>query len=143
MGNKAKAKGSRYEREFVALCDEAGLPAERRYGNRECDDILVADEWRIECKYRSDGSGFKRLHEWLGAHTRLAVLGDGCRLEVHTLEAWAALKTLQLDSDNVEPNFSEVRESASSWATLRRWVGDADYLALRMRGMPWLVVRVA
>lgn len=147
MGRHSKRKGSHYEREFVQRVQDLGLPAHRvplsgAMGGRFADDVVVADEWRIECKYRADGSGFKRLYEWLGGSRRLVVDAEGVCLEVHTLEAWVALKTLCVDGVDAEPYFEEVRESSSTWATLRGWVGGADYLALRMPRMPWLVVRV-
>ncbi len=147
MGRSSKRKGSVYEREFVRLCDDAGLPAERvplsgAMGGSYTEDVVVAHTWRIECKYRTNGTGFKTLYDWLGSDDLLVVEGDGVRLHVMPMEKWAHNRIQQLDE--YEPTYGSVsfKDSSSSWATLCGWVGEADYLALRMPRMPWLVVEV-
>lgn len=147
MSRNSKRKGSHYEREFVQLVQDAGLPAHRvplsgAMGGRFADDVVVADEWRIECKYRSDGSGFKRLYDWLAGEPRLAVLDaeDGeAMLWVQTLDSWVERRRAELDEVSCTV-FRHSKTSSSSWATLRGWIGEADYLAVRMPRMPWLVI---
>jgi len=136
MSKRAKANGSRYEREFVALMDDNGLPAHRvpLSGAMEGykDDVVVCDEIRVECKFRRDGAGFSRLHDWMpepGKVLRLAASG----LIVWRLADWAAHVRGELEAP------PSVERDVTAQKTLLAWMGEADVLALRRRRHPWLV----
>lgn len=146
----SKAKGSRYEREFVAKCDELGLPAEKMplsgaLGGKYSGDVLVADEWRIECKYRKDGAGFKRLYGLFrdGWSDLATVCNDDVDiLRVQWLETWAQHRILELTGH--EPVYFEPRwhDTRATFAQVERWAIGADYLAVRMPRHEWLIVEV-
>lgn len=136
----AKAKGSRYERELVALVDELGLPAHRvplsgaMQGYK--DDVVIADTWRVECKYRRDGTGFKRLHDWMDAAPEcLHLVKSG--LLVFRLDDWCRLARSTIDGMGVVYSLTE--SNASEQKTLLKWKGGADVLALRRAHYGWLM----
>ncbi len=144
-GRSSKRKGSTYEREFVRLTQDAGLPAHRvplsgAMGGRFTDDVVVADEWRVECKYRSDGSGFKRLYDWLAGWEQMVLYTPDAILRVLSLDAWAEERRLELE--NCEPALSMTARECATPSTLLGWIGEADYLAVRMARRGWLMVEV-
>lgn len=113
-------------------------------GGRFCDDVVVADEYRVECKYRADGSGFKRVYDWLGGARMLHITcGDGSSWMVQTLGDWCADLILELDGWSPVYKSDELvmHETKSSLGVMSDWIGGADFLALRMPRMPWLVAR--
>lgn len=147
MGKSSKRKGSHYEREFAARCDDNGLPAERvplsgAMGGSYTEDVVVADTWRIECKYRANGTGFKSLYRWLEGNELMVVRARGVQLRVMPLEVWCRNRVTELDE--CEPMYHSVvwKDSAASWDTLTGWKGEADYLAVRMPHSPWLVIDI-
>lgn len=137
----SKDKGSRYEREFVRLVQDAGLPAERMplsgaLGGKYRDDVLVCDTWRVECKYRKDGTGFSRLHEWLGAADELVLPHSG--LVVYHIGFWLGLVRSRIDG--TEPPGAFVAEKGvTRQAAMLNWMGNADFLALRRANHAWLI----
>jgi hypothetical protein len=76
----SRDKGARIERELVHLHQDAGIPASRvplsgAAGGEYAGDLHVLD-LTAEVKARKDGSGFKQLETWLGAHDILFVRRD-------------------------------------------------------------------
>lgn len=139
-----KRKGSRYEREFVERCQDAGLVAHRVPLSGAMagypDDVVVADQWRIECKYRSNGSGFKKLYDWLAGHELLELHTPDAPLLVMELSTWCKRRMKELDGLSVTHEAHQ-RRTGLTFSMLRRWVGESDYLAVRMPRSPWLVVK--
>lgn len=139
----AKSKGSRYEREFVERCQDNGLVAHRVPLSGAMagypDDVVVADEWRIECKYRRDGAGFKTLYDWLAGHEVLELDTPEGKVRIMRLETWCEHRRHELDALHVIM-FAEEKKTAFTFASLREWIGESDYLALRMPRSPWLLV---
>lgn len=83
MGARAPRRGSRIEREVVALHREAGLEAERTplsgaLGGDIVGDVLIARRLRAEVKARAKGDGFRTLERWLGANDLLFLRRNGC-----------------------------------------------------------------
>ena len=109
-------------------------------GGSYTDDVCVAHTWRVECKYRANGHGFKRLYSWMAGLEVLMVLGDDIDLRVYTLESWARTKRAELDGESAIYEHVGVRQSNSSFGTLAEWVGGADVVAVRMPRSPWLVI---
>lgn len=80
MGNSAKRKGDRIEREIVHLHKEIGIPAQRvplsgAAGGRFSGDVWIED-MKAEVKARAEGSGFKTLERWLGSNDLLFLRRD-------------------------------------------------------------------
>lgn len=80
MAKMSRDKGQRIERELVHLHQEAGIPASRvplsgAAGGEYAGDLHVLD-LTAEVKARKDGSGFKQLEAWLGAHDLLFLRRD-------------------------------------------------------------------
>lgn len=138
-----KRKGSRYEREFVERCQDAGLVAHRVPLSGAMagypDDVVVCDTWRIECKYRADGAGFKSLYDWLAGHEVVDVHAKGRTLRVMELTRWCDDRRKDLDGLHVI-TFAHEHETQHTFNTLAGWVGESDYLAVRMPRSPWLVI---
>lgn len=141
----SKRKGSRWERKFVAACQDHGLVAQRVPLSGAMDgypgDVVVSDSILVECKYRRKGSGFKRLYDWIAGHDRLAVMGDGVVLFVRRLSEWADLvrdEPPAVDSMQTWPS----KTSGSSFTAVRNWVGECAWLAVRMPRSEWLVIEV-
>ena len=138
MSKRSKAKGSHYEREFVAKIDELGLPAMRvpLSGAMEGykDDVVIADVVRAECKYRKEGAGFKRLHDWMPAEGCLSFAG---LLVWHLPDYIEALRKM-IDGEDVEEPLITFAKSKQN-KVLLDWMGEADILALRKAQHPWLV----
>lgn len=66
MPSKSKAKGNRFERDIVNICDDLGIKAKRAWGSNgaaigqhEEVDVLVDDDFKIQAKCR------KKLAEFL------------------------------------------------------------------------------
>lgn len=83
MSARAPRRGSRIEREVVALHREAGLEAERTplsgaLGGDLAGDVIVARRLRAEVKARAKGDGFRTLERWLGANDLLFLRRNGC-----------------------------------------------------------------
>ena len=83
MGARAPRRGSRIEREVVALHREAGLEAERTplsgaLGGDFAGDVIVAGRLRAEVKARAKGDGFRTLERWLGPNDLLFLRRNGC-----------------------------------------------------------------
>jgi Holliday junction resolvase len=139
----SKSKGSRYEREFVERCQDAGLVARRVPLSGAMagypDDVVVADTWRIECKYRAKGTGFKSLYRWLGEHEAIDVKAKWSTLRVMRLEDWCLARVAEIDG-TTRPVKAEDHESSSAFSTLTKWIGESHYLAVRMPRSPWLVI---
>ena len=146
MGRSSKRKGSAYELEFVRKVQDFGLPAHKvplsgALGGIFSDDVVVADEWRIEGKYRATGTGFKSLYD-LASAAVTHIDHPGGSLMVWTLEEWCRCKVIVLDEcEPLITDFATV-DSGREFATLRTWICGADYLAVRMPRQPWLVVEV-
>jgi len=142
----SKSKGSSYEREFVHRVQDMGLPAHRVPLSGSMagfpDDVVVADTWRIECKYRRTGTGFKKLYDWIAGHDHLTVETPDGLVHVSTLQTWCRRRIDDIDSSESLSVRQTQKKSRSTFATLREWIGDADYLAVRMPRSPWLVIRV-
>lgn len=69
-GRSARRKGSRIERELVALHRAAGIPCERvplsgGAGGRFAGDLIIGEGLRAEVKARRAGAGFTLLERWL------------------------------------------------------------------------------
>lgn len=148
MGRGSKAKGSRYEREFVQICQDYGIPAHRvplsgALGGRFSDDVVVGDTWRIECKYRATGTGFKRLYGWLGACELLQLITPGGDIWlVYPMHVWLESRRMTLD-DSGRIYTDITQKDVASLDTLKGWIGGADYLALRMPHERWLVAELS
>lgn len=150
--SRNKRKGTKYENEFASLVQDFGLPARRvplsgavaEYPG----DVEVCDEVLVECKYRgsTDTGGMKTLYRWMDSKrsyssTGLRVEGSDFALLVYTFEGWCEHMRARVDH---EPQIEawDVVKSASGWLKIRDWVGDCQYLALRMPHCAWLVVEV-
>jgi hypothetical protein len=145
MGKRSKSKGSSYEREFVQRVQDAGLPARRvplsgaMAGYK--DDVVVCDDFRIECKFRRDGAGFSRLHGWIEGMNALELPASG--LIVMKFENWIALTRRRVDTADHTLELTEGRIGSlevSAQKGLLGWLGEADALALRRVRSPWLMV---
>lgn len=134
-------KGSVYEREFVRLVQDAGLVARRvpLSGAMQGydDDVVVCDEYRIECKYRKKACGFKRLHDWMGTADVLVLPDSG--LVVYTLAAWLELIRAEVDGTPA-PELTTITKRVTRQQGLLGWLGSAHYLAVRRPHHPWLVM---
>lgn len=142
MGKGRKAKGSRYERELVALVMDEGLQARRvplsgAMKNYK-DDVVVMDAYRVECKYRADGENFSRLHDWIDGYDIL-ILPES-QLLVYTFEAWIAWLVAKENGDGT-PLVSTTTREVSTQKKLLDWLGESDFLALRRARKPWLICR--
>lgn len=67
--------------------------------------------------------------------------GDGSTWRVQTLEHWCADLIVKLDDCEPVYPVDEVvfHDTRSTLGVMAGWIGNADYLALRMPRMPWLV----
>jgi hypothetical protein len=118
------------------------------------DDVVVGEDVnqkRVECKYRAQGAGFKRLHDWHpGKGFRLELTQSG--LYVFTLEDWLEFIDFQMHQEIAdehgrgvahEPPLQHVDKDVTEQKTLLDWLGEADALAVRRQRKSWLVcVRV-
>lgn len=80
MGNSAKRKGDRIEREIVHLHQAMGVPAQRvplsgAAGGRFSGDVWIGD-LIAEVKCRGNGEGFITLERWLGENDLLFLRRD-------------------------------------------------------------------
>jgi hypothetical protein len=104
MGRLSRDKGLRRERAIVELHLRCGIHAERvplsgashYQGNGADVDIYAqgraAPPLSAEVKARADGSGFKRLEQWLGEHDALFLWRDRqAPLVVLPLHIWLDL----------------------------------------------------
>ena len=176
------SKGKAWERHFVNTLDDLLLPAyrvpgsgsRRGYvsdGNRKevaPDDVVVADEWRVECKYRTKGGGFSRLWDWLeDAGIHVIILPESA-LVVMRIELWVDLCQWRLAEDNrclsihdyedcgmltTYWNNSQMfhngpipKKHVKPQETLLGWLGTSDALAVKKSNQggkgtfPWLVL---
>lgn len=82
MSNPSKRKGSGFERQVVAILQEAGIAAERvplsgAAGGSHTGDVdcpVRGEDKKLECKRRR--AGFKTIYGWLGANYALAIRDD-------------------------------------------------------------------
>lgn len=143
-GNRNKARGSSYEREFVQECIELGRLARRvplSGAMKEYkDDVVVGEgdqQQRVECKYRSDASNFKRLHSWHPGPGQVLVLPRS-GLEVYHLADWLDIVAARARGEELvlfDATFKDVTRQSG----LLDWLGDADALAVRRPRHPWLI----
>jgi len=148
MTNHNKNNGSRYEREFVALCQDAGLVAQRvplsGAMKNYPGDVIVSDELTIEVKYRKGGAGFKRLMDWSdSAHRTQGCIQVG-RLLVMPIEWWIDVELARINDGDTSLTF-EARDSKSEWAFVNAAFDQgesvADYVACRMPRRGWIVIK--
>lgn len=81
-GRHSRNKGARFEREAVALFQEAGICAERvplsgaaqgRFGG-DISIPIMGEDHRLECKKRADG--FKEPYAWIEGNFGVVVAAD-------------------------------------------------------------------
>lgn len=137
-GRSAKRKGSAYEREFVQKCIELGHKAKRvplSGAMKEYkDDVVVGEndsQFRVECKYRADGSNFKRLHGWMPDPGAALILPESGLMVLHLVD-W-------LNSLDDPPAMRFETKKVTKQSGLLDWLGEADALAVRKPRAPWLV----
>jgi hypothetical protein len=97
MAHPSRRKGSRIEREIVALHVELGVVAERiplsgSAGGSFKGDIEIAGIGRAEVKARANGKGFATLERWLGDNAALFLRRD--RQPPLVLLPWSTYATL-------------------------------------------------
>ncbi len=136
MSRNSKAKGSRYEREFVELVRTSGHAAERVPLSGAMagypDDVVINGSVRVECKFRKDGAGFSRLHTWHPGPGHVLELTES-NLCVYSLDDWLE----RLRCEKLE--LAHTSSSVTPQQTLLRWLGEAHALAVRRTRAPWLV----
>jgi len=157
--NRNRSNGSRYEREFVAQCQAAGLVAQRVPLSGAMKgypgDVIVSDEITIECKYRKGGAGFKRLFERVIDSDIMAgfFCVESSGLRAMTFDTWAKL---ELDRVN-NTEFCDITANVDrpGWSTRFEFLhaafdqGEcaADFVACRVqtpngqRKLPWMMVQ--
>lgn len=104
MGNSAKRKGDRIEREIVHLHQAMGVPAQRvplsgAAGGHFSGDVWIED-MKAEVKARAEGSGFKTLERWLGDNDLLFLRRD--RKSPLVVMPWKTYERLMKDEQHAE-----------------------------------------
>lgn len=79
-----KAKGSRIEREIVAMHQKLGMEAERvplsgALGGAYSGDVVLPGIGRAEVKARAGAAGWTTIKKWLGKQDMLFLREDGCK----------------------------------------------------------------
>jgi len=104
----------------------------------EVDD----DDYTLEVKYRSNGSGFSSLYDLISGLDAVFLLGPG--MLVLTLNSW--LDVVRRDETSDENYLNHLRvgrhEGGRGYSTLRKWIDGADFLAVRMPRSDWLIVQI-
>lgn len=106
MGNSAKRKGDRVEREIVQLHQKIGVSAQRvplsgAAGGRFAGDVWIND-MKGEVKARAEGSGFKTIERWLGDNDLLFLRRD--RKSPLVVMPWNTYKELIKKGGKDEPH---------------------------------------
>jgi Holliday junction resolvase len=82
MTSASKAKGSKFERDVVALLQEHGLAAEKvplsgALGGKYSADVsvpILGQDKRLECKIRA--TGFRQIYGWLADNYAVVCRAD-------------------------------------------------------------------
>jgi hypothetical protein len=146
--NRNKNNGSRYEREFSRLCQDAGLVAMRIPLSGAMrgypGDVIVSDEILIECKYRKGGDGFKRLLERVNSRVFCDWV-EVSGLRAMTLTTWIELELGRVNGeerkipDNIDrPKWTT--EFAFVHAAFDQGECAAHFVACRMQKASWIVI---
>lgn len=134
MSRNSKAKGGKYERELVVMLQDEALaaykvPLSGALGGAFSEDVVLADEYRIEVKYRRNADSFASLYKWIeGAD----VLEIPCST-IYTWDAFIAWVFSELDGTPL-PELKTTTKTVTKRTTLHGWKGRADILALRKAG---------
>lgn len=154
MSKHNKANGSRYEREFVQQCQDFGLVAQRVPLSGAMagypGDVIVSDEIVIECKYRKNGTGFKRLYDLVVHECNFFQVVEVAGLRAVTMDRWLCEESYRVDGIQT----TELEVVRPEWKTKFAFIHSAfdqgecaaDYVACRMQTpkgqprLPWMVV---
>lgn len=103
------------------------------------DDVVVCDEYRVECKYRRKGAGFSRLHKQVLDNNGAIRLTKSGLYAVSFL-TWIDLLFKRVDQLDA-PDFTCVHEiTHSRKKVILDWKGDTEFLALRRAHHPWIIL---
>jgi len=142
----SKSKGNRYERELVNWLQDEGIVAYRQ----PLSGALSREEWKgdikielpddrelvLEAKYRSNGSGFKKLYDLVNLQDDKWFL-ESANLEVVHQDVFLSW----IRNPEMGTCWKIQRSWSSKFKTLHGWIDGADWLAVRMPRCPWLFIK--